>query len=311
MKCLVTGGAGFIGSHLCEQLLLDNHEVIAIDNEVTGSFKNIAHLVKNKNFQYIKHDCTRPLSDTLKSDAIFHFASPASPPKYIKIPIETLLVNTFGTYLLLEKAKDWSAQFIFASTSEIYGDPRQHPQKESYWGNVNPNGSRSCYDEAKRAGEAFVMSFVRKYKIRAQIIRIFNTYGPRMDINDGRVITNFINQIQNDSDLTIQGDGNQTRSFCYISDLIEGIIKVFNAQLSPGTVLNLGNTKEYKIIEIADELIKLAGYPRKYTFINLPEDDPQRRKPDITQAKKLIGWEPKISLQDGLVKTLAYFKSLQ
>lgn len=309
MKCLVTGGAGFIGSHLCDRLIELGHGVLCVDNLLTGKKENIAHLFSQPRFTFLEHDCIKPLPDsTAATQVIFHFASPASPPKYQEFPVETLLVNSIGTYHLLESAKKWQARFVFASTSEVYGDPLEHPQKETYFGNVNPVGPRSCYDEAKRVGETFVATYVRKFQLDATTVRIFNTYGPRMDIGDGRVVTNFIKQILELRPITIQGKGTQTRSFCYISDLVDGIIKIAFAQNLQGQVINLGNSYEMTILELAEILKKLTGFTGSYKYTDLPEDDPERRKPDITKARQLLGWEPKITLEEGLVKTLGYFQ---
>lgn len=309
MKCLVTGGAGFIGSYLCDRLLVDGNEVWCIDNLLTGSKQNILHLLENSNFHFVEHDCIKPLFVAVKPDIIFHFASPASPPKYQQYPLETLLVNSYATYLLLEMAKESNAIFLFASTSEIYGDPKEHPQRETYWGNVNTVGERACYDEAKRVGETFVTTYVRKFGLDGRIIRIFNTYGPRMDINDGRVITNFIKQILENSKMTIQGDGKQTRSFCYITDLIEGIMDVATDKQAKNGIFNLGNPEEITILELAENIKELTGYQGEFVYRALPSDDPIRRKPDISKIQKLSGWQPKLSLKEGLLKTLDYFKS--
>lgn len=309
MKSLVTGGAGFIGSHLCDRLLTEGHDVVCADNLITGSKKNIAHLFKNPHFTFVEHDCIQPLSRQKELKAIFHFASPASPPKYQQYPIETLLVNTAGTYNLLELARAQHAVFIFASTSEAYGDPEEHPQKETYVGHVNPVGARACYDEAKRAGEAFVSSYVRKFGLDGRIIRIFNTYGPRMDIDDGRVVTNFIKQILTRQPLTINGEGTQTRSFCYIDDLVTGIVAVFNTVALKGEVVNLGNPEEMTIVELANILKSMTQYTGELKYQNLPSDDPARRRPDITKAKQLLNWQPTISLEEGLRKTLEHFKT--
>ena len=308
MKCLITGGAGFIGSHLADRLLAEGHQVIALDNLITGSRSNISHLISNAQFRFIQHDCIQGLPPDLETEVIFHFASPASPPKYQQYPVETLLVNTLGTYQLLEYCKNHGARMIFASTSEIYGDPLVHPQVETYWGNVNPNGPRSCYDESKRAGEAFVAAYIRKFGIDARIIRIFNTFGPRMDIHDGRIVTNFIRQILAQQPLVIYGDGSQTRSLCYVSDLVEGIFQVFMNPAAKGEVFNLGNPMEQTVKEFADYITKLFLKPQNYKFLSLPVDDPKRRRPDITKATQILGWEPKVSLEDGLKKTITYFK---
>lgn len=312
MRCLVAGGAGFIGSHLCERLLQQNHSVLCVDNLLTGSEKNIQHLKKNKNFSFLKHDVTEPLPDT-KTEATFHLASPASPnsksPKsYLNYPIETLLVNSLGTKNLLDLALKNKAFFLYASTSEVYGDPTVHPQKETYWGNVNPIGIRSCYDEGKRFGESITMAYHRKFNLNTRIIRIFNTYGPRMP-DDGRVIATFIKQASEEKPLTVYGTGTQTRSFCYIDDMIEGIILAMFSKNTNEAVINLGNPEEYSILEIAKMIKKTIGAKSNIIFSAIPEDDPARRKPDITKAKKLLHWSPKIPFSVGLDKTIEYFKS--
>jgi nucleoside-diphosphate-sugar epimerase len=307
MKCIVTGGAGFIGSHLGQKLLELGHEVLCIDNLITGFEANISSNLQNPKFKFIKHDVSQPLPEELKADVIFHFASPASPPKYVKYAVETLLVNTYGTYLLLELALKNNAKFIYASTSEVYGDPQVHPQPENYWGHVNPIGERSCYDESKRAGEAMVMSYVRNKNANATILRIFNTYGPRMDLEDGRVITNFINQIKHALPLTIYGKGDQSRSFCYISDLVDVILGVFQSDKVKGEVFNIGNPEEITIMELANLIIRLTDYKGKISFGKLPVDDPVRRRPDITKVKNLLGWESKIALEEGLSATIKHY----
>ena len=301
-SALVAGGAGFIGSHLCESLL-DEYKVICVDNLITGDRKNIESLLGNKNFEFLEFDITKPLS--LKSiDYIFHLASPASPsnknPKsYIHHPVETLLANSQGTYELLQLAKRENSKFLFASTSEIYGDPEISPQKEDYFGNVNPTGIRSVYDEGKRFGEAITMAYFRKFKLDVKIVRIFNTYGPKMP-DDGRVVTNFLYQALENKPLTIYGDGKQTRSFCYINDMIEGIEKTMFSPQTKGEVINLGNPREITVLEIAQVIKKLTNSSSDIVFEDLPEDDPKRRNPDISKAKKLLGWEPKIDLEKGL-----------
>ncbi len=310
MKCLVTGGAGFIGSHLCERLLDEGHEVICVDNLLTGSEKNISHFKHKAEFSFVKHDCSLPLGIETKVDLIFHLASPASPPKYQQYPIETMLVNTNGTYHLLELARKNNARFVFASTSEVYGDPLTHPQTEEYWGNVNPVGERSCYDESKRAGETYVAIFVHKFALDARIIRIFNTYGPRMDIDDGRVVTNFIKQILTEKPLTINGSGQQTRSFCYVSDMVEGLIQVGTRDGLNGEIINLGSTDERTVLELAQLIQKIAEYKGELKYQDLPSDDPVRRRPDITRAEKLLDWRPMISLNAGLKTTLEYFRKI-
>lgn len=307
MKCLVTGGAGFIGSHLCDALIQRGDQVICVDNLLTGNKKNIEHLLPNQLFSFLEADCAFPLTE-IKAEIIFHFASPASPPKYQKYSIETLLVNTIGTYHLLNQARAANARFVYASTSEIYGDPLEHPQKESYWGNVNPIGPRACYDEAKRVGETFVAEYHRKFNLDTRIIRIFNTFGPRMDIDDGRVITNFIQQILNETPLTIYGNGAQTRSFCYVSDLVEGIVALGTKDDLDGAVINVGNPNETSIKEFASLICNLVGVEPRFEYQDLPQDDPMQRKPDISQARKLLGWAPKVSLEAGLKSTFAYFR---
>lgn len=309
MNCLVTGGDGFIGSHLCEALLSQGHDVLCLDNDLTGRRSNTAHLLENNRFQYINADVVTVDTAQFHPHYIFHFASPASPRWYQKYPVETLLANTQGTYRMCELAKREKSVLVFASTSEVYGDPREHPQKESYWGNVNPNGPRSCYDEAKRCGEAFVMTYVRDRGIDGRIIRIFNTYGPRMDKDDGRVVSNFISQLLSGNEITIHGDGTQTRSFCYISDLVEGIVKAaFQSSLS-GEVINLGNDHEITVHTLAEKIAAIIGKKPIYNYIPLPTDDPARRKPSLDKAKNLLGWEGVISLEEGLNKTIDYFKT--
>jgi nucleoside-diphosphate-sugar epimerase len=314
---LVTGGAGFIGSHLCKRLLSQNHTVVCIDNFITSSKKNIEPLLSNEHFSFIEADVSQDISSQLSSkiDVIYHMASPASPNKksknsYINHPIETMLVNSMGTYHLLNIAKKDNAAFLFASTSEIYGDPAVSPQKETYFGNVNPNGVRSVYDEAKRFGEAMTMGFVRTHNINARIIRIFNTYGPQMQKDDGRVVSNFITQALAGEKITIYGKGEQTRSFCYVSDLVEGIIKALQTQNTKGEVINLGNPDERKIAELATIIKDMTNSRSEIVYEELPEDDPKTRKPDITKAKTLLGWEPTVSIEDGLQKTIEYFKKI-
>ena len=315
MKCLVAGGAGFIGSHLCEVLLDRGNEVFCVDNFITGSRKNIEHFGKNPLFHLIEWDVIKPFDKSLQSiinslQSIYHLASPASPIQYQKYPIETLLVNSVGTHNLLDLAKENGAKFLYASSSEIYGNPQQHPQRESYWGNVNPIGVRSCYDEGKRFGEALVMAHIRKYDLDGRISRIFNTYGPRMEKNDGRAISNFINQAIENRPITVYGDGSQTRSFCYVSDLVNGLMILMEEEKARGEIFNLGNPEEHTILDIAKKIKQLTASPSEIKFTDLPEDDPTRRQPDITRAKKILGWQPKVALNDGLNKTIAYFKSL-
>ena len=306
MKVLVTGGAGFMGSHLCESVLNKGYDVLCLDNLCTGNKKNIQHLLNNSKFKFIQHDVTKPID--LKVDFIFHLASPASPVDYQKLPVETSMANSIGTYNMLELARKNNARFLLASTSEVYGDPIEHPQKENYWGNVNPFGVRSCYDESKRFAEALAMSFHRKYNLDVRIARIFNTYGPRMRLDDGRVIPNFIVQAISKRPLTVYGDGKQTRSFCFISDMVEGLIRFMFTDGLSGEVINLGSMDERQIIELAKLLKKLISSESEIVFKPLPEDDPAKRKPDIIKAKKLLNWEAKVDFKTGLMKTIEWFK---
>ncbi|MCK4335488.1 MAG: SDR family oxidoreductase [Candidatus Aenigmarchaeota archaeon] len=302
---LVTGGAGFIGSHLCEELLKENR-VICVDNLSTGDCRNVEHLMGNKNFKFIEHDVSKPLELREKIDLIFHMASPASPVDYQKLPIETMMVNSFGTYNMLNLAKKKKSRFLLASTSEVYGDPEEHPQKESYWGHVNPTGPRSCYDESKRFAEALVLSYSKTYGIDVRIARIFNTYGPRMRKNDGRAVPNFVTQALNNEPVTVYGDGKQTRSFCYISDMVEGLIKLMGSDVK--VPVNLGNPSEMNILEVAERVKKMTNSDSEIVFRDLPKDDPVRRKPNIEKAKKEIVWEPKIMFEEGLEKTIEWFE---
>jgi nucleoside-diphosphate-sugar epimerase len=304
MKVLVAGGAGFIGSHLCEELIRQGDEIICVDSLLTGSKDNLKNLLGEQKFCFLQHDVIQPLKGDLKIDQIYHLASPASPVDYREHSIETLLVNSIGTYHLLELAKKNTAKFLLASTSECYGDPLEHPQKETYWGNVNPIGPRSCYDESKRFAESMTVEYVRKFDLDARIIRIFNTFGPRMRQNDGRVVPNFLKQAKNGEPLTVYGDGSQTRSFCFVSDLVAGIVKAVNTQETKGEVFNLGNPEEHTILEFAKLIKDLTGSDSRIIFEPLPEDDPKQRKPDITKARKILGWEPKVSLQEALKKTI-------
>jgi nucleoside-diphosphate-sugar epimerase len=311
---LVAGGAGFIGSHLCRSLLSKNYKVICLDNLITGDKANIADLLQNPNFSFLEKDITQELGD-IKADYIFHLASPASPNKncaksYISLPLETMKANSLGTLNLLELTKKTGAKFLFASTSEIYGDPAVSPQPESYFGNVNPNGVRSVYDESKRFGEAATMAYVRKFTVDARIIRIFNTYGPNMQKDDGRVVSDFVVQAISNQSLTVYGDGKQTRSFCYVDDMVSGIEKAMFAENTRGEVINLGNPQEKTILELGELIKRLSGSTSDFVFQPLPEDDPKVRKPDIGKAKKLLAWEPKVGIEEGLTKTIQYFKSL-
>ncbi|TFH41489.1 MAG: SDR family oxidoreductase, partial [ANME-2 cluster archaeon] len=297
MKTIVTGGAGFLGSHLCDLLLDNGHEVICIDNLVTGNTRNIEH-IKSDKFTYLKHDVTKPIYFGDKIDYIFHLASPASPIDYLDLPIQTLKVGALGTYNLLGLAKEQNARFLLASTSEVYGDPLVNPQPETYWGNVNPIGPRGVYDEAKRYAEAITMAYHRFHNVDTRIVRIFNTYGPRMRANDGRVVPNFINQALKGEDITVYGDGNQTRSFCYVPDLIDGIYRLMMSDFVEP--VNIGNPEEMSVLEFAERVIEIIGSDSRIVFQDLPVDDPKVRRPDISRAKEVLGWEPKVGLGDGL-----------
>ena len=303
---VVTGGAGFLGSHLCDKLIQNGHKVICLDNLITGSLDNISHLFGNENFKFIKYDVTEFIYVEGRVDNILHFASPASPIDYLKYPIQTLKVGSLGTHKALGLAKAKKAKFLLASTSEVYGDPEIHPQPESYWGNVNPIGPRGVYDEAKRFAEAMTMAYHRYHGVDTRIVRIFNTYGPRMRLDDGRVLPTFISQALKGEDLTVFGDGSQTRSFCYVDDLIEGIFRLLNVDYHEP--VNIGNPDEITILEFAQEVLKFTNSKSKITFKELPVDDPKIRQPDITLAKKLLGWEPKVSRSEGIKITLDYFK---
>ncbi len=314
LKILVAGGAGFIGSHLCKRLIEEGHTVYCVDNLITGDKNNIVSLLDNPRFNYFVHDVTKPITEIAEVNIIYHLASPASPNKnsprsYINFPIETLLANSVGTYNLLNLAKEKNSRFLFASTSEVYGDPAVSPQPESYFGNVNPNGVRSVYDEAKRFGEAMTFGFRRKFEVNTRIVRIFNTYGPFMQKDDGRVVSSFINQALEGVPITIFGDGTQTRSFCYVDDLVEGLIKTMMSDKTNGEVINLGNADERKISDIATKIKEMTGSRSQIVFEELPEDDPKTRKPDLTKAKNLLQWEPKITLEEGLIKTIEYFRN--
>ncbi len=305
-RILITGGAGFLGSHLVDRFIDEGFQVIVMDNLITGNLENIQHHFGNKDFQFIHHDVTEFNHVAGSLDYILHFASPASPKDYLNFPIQTLKVGSLGTHKILGLAKAKNARMLIASTSEVYGDPLVHPQKESYWGNVNPIGYRGVYDEAKRFMEAITMAYHRYHNLETRIVRIFNTYGPRMRINDGRALPAFIGQALNGDDITVFGDGSQTRSFCYISDQVEGIYRLLHCD-SPEPV-NIGNPEEVSILEFAREIVALTESKSKITFQELPEDDPKVREPDITLARKLLGWEPKISRQEGLKTTVKYFK---
>ncbi len=307
MRVLVTGGAGFLGSHLCERLLKDGHEVVCIDNLFTGQKANIAHLVANPNFEFVRHDVIDPFK--FEVDQIYNLACPASPPHYQYNPIKTIKTSVMGAINCLGLAKRLKARVFQASTSEVYGDPHVHPQPESYWGNVNPIGKRSCYDEGKRCAETLFFDYHRENRVDIRVIRIFNTYGPRMHPNDGRVVSNFIVQALKGEDITIYGDGTQTRSFCYVDDLIEGFVR-FMAQTETVGPLNLGNPGEFTMLQLAEKTLQLVGGKSKIVHKPLPADDPKQRRPDITLAKKhLGGWEPKVPLEEGLARTIAYFRT--
>lgn len=305
MRALVTGGAGFIGSHLCDALLAEGNSVVVVDNLCTGRMENIAHLKSESRFEFVEKDICAPF-DVGKVDYVYHFASPASPVDYMKLGIATMMGGSLGTKNALEVAKKYGAGFIVASTSECYGDPLQHPQTESYWGNVNPIGPRSVYDEAKRFSEALTMAYHRYEKVNTHIVRIFNTYGPRLQLNDGRVISNFMKQALRGEPLTVYGDGGQTRSFCYVSDEVEGILRLSKSDEHLPT--NIGNPVEFTIMECAKLVLEVTGSKSKIVSEPLPEDDPKQRKPDISKAKKLLGWEPKIPLREGLERSLEYFR---
>lgn len=311
-SCLVTGGAGFIGSHLCDRLLAQGYSVICVDNFLTGRKENLRDALKHPQFRLVEHNVIEPLNKTIQQidqvTHIFHLASPASVVAYQKYPEETALVNSVGTRNLLQLAKQTNAKFLFASTSEVYGDPKEHPQKETYWGNVNPIGVRACYDESKRFGEMMTMVYKRRDGIDARIIRIFNTYGPRMRPDDGRVISNFINQAIKRELITVYGDGTQTRSFCYVSDLVEGIMGAMFTGDTRGEVINLGNPEEYRMIDLARKIKDMTGTTSEILFKDLPPDDPQERRPDIGKAKKLLSWEPKVSVTEGLSTTIVYYR---
>ena len=304
---LVTGGAGFLGSHLCDRLLSDGQKVIAVDNLITGNLDNIKHLRHDKNFEFIKHNVSKEFRVPGKIDYVLHFASPASPIDYLMLPIQTLKVGSLGTHHTLGLAKLKKARYLLASTSEVYGDPLEHPQKETYWGHVNPIGPRGVYDEAKRFAEAITFAYRRYHKMDNKIVRIFNTYGPRMRMNDGRVVPNFIYQALHHKNITVYGDGKQSRSFCYYSDLIEGIVRLLYSSIS-GPV-NIGNPDEFTMLEFADKVIEYTKAKSKIVFKPLPTDDPKQRRPDITLAKKYLKWTPKVPLTLGLQKTIDWFKS--
>lgn len=307
-RILITGAAGFLGSHLCDRFIKENYHVIGMDNLITGRLKNIEHLFPLENFEFYNHDVSKFIHVPGQLDYILHFASPASPIDYLKIPIQTLKVGSLGIHNCLGLAKAKNARLMIASTSEVYGDPEVHPQTEEYWGHVNPIGPRGVYDEAKRFQEAMVMAYHTYHNLETRIVRIFNTYGPRMRLNDGRVLPAFIGQALRGEDITIFGDGSQTRSFCYVDDLVEGIFKLLHSDYH--LPVNIGNPDEITIKDFAEEIIKLTGTNQKIIYLPLPKDDPQQRQPDITKARQLLNWEPQIDRAEGLKRTFAYFKSL-
>jgi len=304
-RTVVTGAAGFIGSHLCEALLDRGHSVVGIDNLLTGDMANVAHL-RDRDFQFIRHDVTQYIDVDGDVDHVLHWASPASPIDYLELPIQTLKVGSLGTHNALGLAKAKRARFVLASTSEIYGDPLEHPQRETYWGNVNPIGPRGVYDEAKRFAEAITLAYHRFHAVDTKIVRIFNTYGPRMRLRDGRAVPAFMSQALRNEDVTVFGDGTQTRSFCYVTDLVDGILRLMDSRTNEP--VNIGNPHELTIEQIARTIIRLVGSTSKVVYRPLPIDDPKQRKPDITRACTLLGWEPKVGLEEGLLKTIDYFK---
>ncbi len=305
MRILVTGGAGFLGSHLCERLLREGHEVLCLDNFFTGRKKNIQDLMKHPGFELVRHDVVQPI--LLEVDKIYHLACPASPVHYQYNPVKTIKTNVIGTLHMLGLAKRVKARILLASTSEVYGDPAEHPQKETYWGNVNPIGIRSCYDEGKRVAETFTMDYHRQNKVDVRIVRIFNTFGPRMLADDGRVVSNFIVQALKGEDITVYGDGSQTRSFCYVDDLIDGMVRMMESENFIGPV-NIGNPEEYTILDFAKKITAMTGSKAKIAHKPLPSDDPTQRRPDITLANQKLGWQPKVSVDEGLKRTIEYFK---
>jgi dTDP-glucose 4,6-dehydratase len=308
MRVLITGAAGFLGSHLCDKFIAEGHEVIGLDNFVTGRPDNVAHLGGNRAFSFMKHDICEPTTVDGPLDGVLHFASPASPIDYLKLPVETLKVGSIGTINALDLAREKSARFFIASTSEIYGDPLMHPQQEGYWGNVNPIGPRAVYDEAKRFAEATTMAYHRTFGVDTRIVRIFNTYGPRMRPRDGRVVSNFIVQALSGQPLTIYGDGSQTRSFCYVADEVEGLYRLFMRGDAQPT--NVGNPDEYTVKELAEIVKEATGSSSEIVYEPLPTDDPKVRRPDITRAKTMLGWEPRVPVREGVAKTVEYFRAL-
>jgi len=307
MRTLITGGAGFIGSHLCERFLAEGHDVVCVDNFITGNPTNIRHLQANPRFMLLRHNISNHVEIEGPIDNILHFASPASPVDYLRHPIQTLKVGSLGTHNTLGLAKAKNSRFLLASTSEVYGDPERHPQREDYWGNVNPIGVRGVYDEAKRFAEAMTMAYHRSHGLNTHIVRIFNTYGPRMRLDDGRVVPNLMGQALRGESLTVYGDGSQTRSFCYVADLVDGIFRLLSADFHEP--VNLGNPNEVSILDFAREILELSGSKSQIAFKPLPQDDPKVRRPDITRARSLLGWEPRVERRQGMKRTLEYFRN--
>lgn len=308
MRVLITGGAGFIGSHLAGKLLSQDHEVIILDNFYTGQKSNLLRISSNPNFEVLRQDVTEPIS--LEVDAIYHLACPASPVHYQKFPVQTIKTSVLGSINALELATRLNIPILLSSTSEVYGDPNISPQTETYWGNVNPIGLRSCYDEGKRAAETLFFDFNRQYSTEIRVARIFNTYGPNMSPEDGRVVSNFIVQALKNNDITIYGDGTQTRSFCYVDDLVEGLVRLMNNSDSTQSPINLGNPNEISVLELAQKIISMTNSKSKVIQLPLPQDDPKQRRPDIDKAKKILGWQPTIDLENGLIKTIEYFRDI-
>jgi UDP-glucuronate decarboxylase len=309
-RILVTGGAGFLGSHLCDRLIEEGEEVICLDDLSTGSFANIAHLLEHPRFRFLQHDITMPLNEALEVDEIYNLACPASPVHYQRDPIKTLRTSVQGALSMLELAKRCGAKILQSSTSEVYGDPSHHPQEETYWGNVNPIGIRSCYDEGKRCAETLFFDYWRMHGVRIKVARIFNTYGPRMDVKDGRVVSNFIVQALKNEPITIYGNGDQTRSFCYVDDLIEGLVKLMHTEDDVTGPINLGNEGEFTVLEFAKKVIALTDSQSQLVFQTLPLDDPKKRRPDLSVARKTLEWEPKLDIDQGLELTVAYFQNV-
>ncbi len=308
-RTVITGGAGFVGSHLCERFLAEGHDVVCVDNLLTGHRRNIAHLLDDPHFRFVEHNVSAPIEIDGAVDNVLHFASPASPADYLAHPIATLKVGSLGTHNALGLAKAKDARFLLASTSEVYGDPDVHPQREDYWGNVNPIGPRGCYDEAKRFAEAITMAYFRYHGVKTRIVRIFNTYGPRMRLNDGRVLPAFMGQVLRGEPMSVYGQGDQTRSFCYVTDLVDGIYRLLHADFNEP--VNIGNPSEITVLELAKEIIAMVpGSKSTIAYEPLPQDDPRRRRPDITRAQTLLGWNPTIDRADGLARTLEYFRTV-